>query len=477
MKDRFVEITGVRKQIQDLFHRLEEKKKGMKENYTSLVASNDNHFFGLDSFRFQVKLAENEYAFLHDQFILIENCLYCDYYKLYNHVYEYYIANLPHGVVKSVFPIYKDLEPTKVYDPEMVHKLYKDILNLIHKAYETLEHEHRKRESEKRLTSSGIHIGNYVHNRVFTDTLIKTNIHLFEEYLNTYFIYHMTFLVNLKERLGMFLDHVLRKQQTEQACNVDEVDDNFMSVAKETDTVMIETFHAVSRSETKEESPDPVTPPAEPATEPVTPPVVVPAAEPATEPVTPPVVVPAAEPASVPVVEPVAEPVVEPVAETVVEPVAETVVEPASEPVTQPASEPVAETASEPVVEPTSEPASEPEVEPVAEPASEPVVEPTSEPEVEPVAEPASEPEVEPTSEPASEPASEPVTQPASEPVAQPAAEPEAETKEDASEDIDPKEDVQRERTIEEVFNPIIEHILENTGVPNKKKKRPRKAK
>jgi hypothetical protein len=258
MKDRFLEISSIRKQIQELLHRLEDKKKGMKESYSTLVASNDNHFFGLDSFRFQVKLTENELTFLNDQFVLIDNRLYCDYYKLYNHVYEYYVENLPPGIVKSVFPIYKDLEPTKLYETELVHKLYKDILTLIHKAYDTLEHEHRKRESEKRLTTSGIHIGNYVHNRVFTDTLIKTNIELFEQYLNTYFIYHMTFLVNLKERLGMFLDHLLRRQPVEQGCHVDELDDNFVGVVRDdTDPVLVETFHSISRdakSEPEEKS-------------------------------------------------------------------------------------------------------------------------------------------------------------------------------------------------------------------------------
>jgi hypothetical protein len=254
MKDRFLEISSIRKQIQELFHRLEDKKKGMKDNYSTLVASNDNHFFGLDSFRFQVKLTENELTFLNDQFVLIDNRLYCDYYKLYNHVYEYYVENLPPGLVKSVFPIYKDLEPTKLYETELVHKLYKDILTLIHKAYDTLDHEQRKRESEKRLTTSGIHIGNYVHNRVFTDTLIKTNIELFEQYLNTYFIYHMTFLVNLKERLGMFLDHLLRRQPVEQGCHVDELDDNFVGVVRDdTDPVLVETFHAISQVEAKPE--------------------------------------------------------------------------------------------------------------------------------------------------------------------------------------------------------------------------------
>ena len=285
MKDRFLEISLLRKQIQDLFHRVEEKKKGMKEHYVSLSSSNDNHFFGLDSFRFQVKLAENEFRFLQDQFILIDNRLYCDYYKLYHHVYEYYVTNLPTGVVKSIFPIYKDLEPTKAYEPELVHKLYKDILFLIHKAYDTLDHEHRKRESEKLLTTSGIHIGNYVHNRVFTDTLIKTNIELFEQYLNTYFIYHMTFLVNIKDRLVMFLDNVLRKQPAEQ-CTVDEVDDNFMQVVKDTnEPTIVETFHSVE-PETKSDHV------AIEVAEPDTAEVIVPVAEPDTAEV----IVPLAEP-------------------------------------------------------------------------------------------------------------------------------------------------------------------------------------
>jgi hypothetical protein len=436
MKDRFLEINALRKQIQDLFHRLEEKKKAMKDNYSDLVSSNDSHFFGLDSFRFQVKLTENELTFLNDQFILIDNRLYCDYYKLYNHVYDYYVEHLPHGVVKSVFPIYKDLQPTKVYEPELVHKLYRDIILLIHKAHETLEQQHRKRESEKRLTTSGIHIGNYVHNRIFADTLIKTNIQLFEEYLNTYFIYHMTFLVNLKDRLGMFLDHVLRKQP-EQACNVDEVDDDFMRVAKTISEPISETksedvLQIVIHSDGKPvETVKPALPVAEPP---------IPASEPVTEP--PVLQVETPIPAS------------EPVAETPIpasEPVAEAPVLQVETPI--PASEPVAEA---PVLQvetpiPASEPVSETPVLQVETPTETPT--------------PASEPVAETPTEAISE---ETQTDPAVETAVETAVE------------------AVLELTIEEVINPIINHILEGSTITTEvtretspvaptKKKRPRK--
>ena len=417
MKDRFSEIILLRKQIQELFHRLEEKKKSMKDHYASLVTNNEHQFFGLDSFRFQVKLAENELIFLNDQFILIDNRLYCDYYKLYNHVYDYYVANLPNGVAKSVFPIYKDLEPTKVYDPDMVHKLYRDILLLIHKAYDTLDHEHRKRESEKRLTTSGIHIGNYVHNRVFTDTLIKTNIQLFEEYLNTYFIYHMTFLVNLKERLGMFLDHVLRRQSAEQVCNVNEVDDNFINIAKDPIQDTVEVIFSEPVSETKSDMDEPAEPVAEQVETPNV--SVVQPAEPVAEQV---------ETPNVPVVEPLSEQV-----ETPNEPVAEQ-----------------SETQNEPVVE-------------QAETPNEPVAEQSETPN-EPVAE---------QSETPNEPVVEPAETP-NEPVAEPVVEPVAEQVETPIVPVQPDE-----RSVEDVINPLIDHILGNEpgAVPTKKKKRPRKPK
>jgi hypothetical protein len=454
MKDRFLEISSIRKQIQELFHRLEDKKKGMKDNYSTLVASNDNHFFGLDSFRFQVKLTENELTFLNDQFVLIDNRLYCDYYKLYNHVYDYYVENLPPGLVKSVFPIYKDLEPTKVYETELVHKLYKDILTLIHKAYDTLEHEHRKRESEKRLTTSGIHIGNYVHNRVFTDTLIKTNIELFEQYLNTYFIYHMTFLVNLKERLGMFLDHVLRRQPVEQGCHVDELDDNFVGVVRDdTEPVLVETFHSISRDakpepEVKTETTDSAVEEAEAKSETNSEAVEEPTQEPETK----------TETNSEAVEEPTQEP------ETKTETNSEEVEEPTQEPETK------SETNSEEVEEPTQEPETKSEtnseeVEAPMETNTEEVDEPKPElsEEVAPVVQVEAPLEVD---EPNPE---------LSEEVAPTQEEPE--TNSDLPvEEPEPSKEVPL--TVEEVLNPIIEHILKGTEPsqePAKKKKRSRK--
>jgi len=437
MKDRFLEISGIRKEIHNLFLRLEEKRKGMKENYVAFVSSNHNHFFVIDSLRFQLKLTENELTFLNEQFILIDNRLYCDYYKLYNHVYDYYVANISTELVKSVLPIYKDLEPTKEYEHEMVHKVYKDVSFLIHKAYEYMELEHRKRDNEKRLISTGIHIGNYVHTRLFTDTITKTNIQMFEQYLNTYFIYHMTFLVNLKDRLGMLLHHVMRKPPPEQGYNVDEIEDNFIRVMKDTNEHMLDEIsvsnpdqnHVFNTkldvsyvsvyTQTDDLNPGPE---VEPETK--------------------------TDDVDEPVDEIASEPVVEPEADVASEPVVEPEADVASEPVAQIASEPVAEVASETVAEPE------------AEVASEPVVEPVVEPEAEPVAQIASEPVVDPVVEPVAQIASEPVVEPEAEPVAQIASEPEAQPE-----------------PIVEVFNPIIDHILENKITQPKKKKRARKIK
>jgi hypothetical protein len=489
MKDRFLEISGIRKEIHTLFLRLEEKRKDMKENYFAFVSSNHNHFFAIDSLRFQLKLTENELTFLNEQFIMIDNRLYCDYYKLYNHVYDYYVANISTELVKSVFPIYKDLDPTKVYEHEMVHKVYKDVSFMIHKAYQYMELEYRKRDNEKRLISTGIHIGNYVHTRVFTDTIIKTNIQMFEQYLNTYFIYHMTFLVNLKDRLGMLLHHVMRKPPPEEGCNVDEIEDNFIRVMKDTNEHMLDVSNPEQNVSVYTQTDD-LTPEVDPETK--TDDIDEPVAETAIEQVVDPVVQPVAETAIEQVVEVATEPVVQPVAEVatepVVQPVAETVIEQVVEDDYVPVIEPVAQPESEPVVQPVAEVANDPLVVSVADIATESVVQPVAETVIEQVVEDDYVPLIEQVAQPESEPVVKSVAEIATDPlvvsVAEIATDPLVVSVAEIATDplVVSVAEIATETVVAsvpnvEVFNPIIDHILENKIAEPKKKKRARKIK
>jgi carbon monoxide dehydrogenase subunit G len=208
----FSKIRVKRSEIQDLFVKLEEMKGTIQGHYTTLLSKNEtSQFFGLDSFRFQVKLMENETKHLKEQMVLIENRLYCDYYKLYVRVLEYLSDTFHFEIPKNPYPLYKDLDPLKVYEFEHTSALFHENVAALQKAYDTLEIELKKGTEDERLNRTGIHIGNYVHNRKFKDTIIQTNLGLYEQYLNTYFNYHMTFLTNLMERLDVFLKQFTRE--------------------------------------------------------------------------------------------------------------------------------------------------------------------------------------------------------------------------------------------------------------------------
>jgi len=206
----FSKLQSERSEIQGLFVKLDEMKEKIQEQYNLL--QKEEQFFGLDSFRFQVKLLENECKHLKDQTIFIENRLYCDYYKLHVCVHEYLSETIHFENPKNPYPLYKDLEPFRVYDVEHTRALYQEIVAVLQRAHETLDLEEKKRAENATLNTRGIHIGNYVHNRIFKDTIIQTNIRLYEQYLNTYFMYHMNFLVHLKERIGLFLNQFQRSE-------------------------------------------------------------------------------------------------------------------------------------------------------------------------------------------------------------------------------------------------------------------------
>ena len=292
----FSKIRVKRSEIQDLFVKLEEMKGTIQGHYTTLLSKNEtSQFFGLDSFRFQVKLMENETKHLKEQMVLIENRLYCDYYKLYVRVLEYLSDTFHFEIPKNPYPLYKDLDPLKVYEFEHTSALFHENVAALQKAYDTLEIELKKGTEDERLNRTGIHIGNYVHNRKFKDTIIQTNLGLYEQYLNTYFNYHMTFLTNLMERLDVFL-----KQFTREPAEMSEVKNVI-----------------------------------EPMTESVIDPVIEKVTDPMTESVIDPVIEKVIDPMTESVIDPVIEKVTDPMTESVIEPVVEQVIERANEPVSE----------------------------------------------------------------------------------------------------------------------------------------------
>jgi len=359
------------------FEQLTDIRTHMRNQFKEFVEKNKvNKVFGLDSFHYQSRLLDVESKHLYEQYSFIRNRMYCDYYKLYAMVKVWYKESFKLEPKKRNYPVYKDLEQYTLFEFTDIHNLDMDITEMLQKISEIICKKEEDTLQDKNSKAS-LHIDHYIHHHDYNNSLLRTKMLLYEKYLTSYHIYHMSFLAHLMDRL------LLLFRQNTNTVKLGEIE-NWVDVPvfnKRVDSVSIQESTLIDLNESLLIEPviepiEPVVEPAESVAEPVEP--VVEPAEPIPEPIEP--------------VEPVAEPIPEPI-EPVVEPVAEPIPEPA-EPIPEPI-EPVAEPVYpvEPIVEPAEPVYPAEPVEPVypVEPAEpvypvEPVVEP-AEP-VDPVVEP-----------------------------------------------------------------------------------------
>jgi len=177
-------------QTQELNHK--QYKAYIEKNRLSKV-------FGLDSFYFQTRLFDLETKQLHEQYSFINNRIYCDYYKLYAMIKLFYKESFKLDPKKRSYPIYKDLETFKKYDIQETISLISDIREMIKKVYTYVEK--NAEEIGIRYSNPSIHIENYRYNQHYNNALLKNKMELYEKYLHSYHIYHMSFLSHLRDKI------------------------------------------------------------------------------------------------------------------------------------------------------------------------------------------------------------------------------------------------------------------------------------
>jgi hypothetical protein len=116
-----------------------EKLQHLKTIYNELLKTNPKKIFlfCLDSFYFQYKTFAIEMDNIDRFRTLMNNRMYCDYYKLYNIVLTNIKENNTDVDISDIetktFPVYKDLEPFQEYKVEDIKEIHGSILQLINK--------------------------------------------------------------------------------------------------------------------------------------------------------------------------------------------------------------------------------------------------------------------------------------------------------------------------------------------------------
>ena len=140
LKNDFDNIVSLKIEIARTKKQVGEKLQHLKDIYGELLKSNTKKIFlfCLDSFYFQYKTFAIEMDNIDRFRILMNNRMYCDYYKLYNIVSNTIKENseiaLAENEIKS-FPAYKDLEPFQEYKIEDIKEIHENILLLINKLH------------------------------------------------------------------------------------------------------------------------------------------------------------------------------------------------------------------------------------------------------------------------------------------------------------------------------------------------------
>lgn len=229
MEETFKNIKKIRAHIKDMFLKLTAKKDIVNGYYIQYVEKNKkNKLFGLDSFHFQSKLIELEYKHLHDEYLFMDNRIYCDYYKLYGMVSSFCKQNFKSEYKFVNYPVYKDLEPYRVYDFETINNIHYNIIDLIQFIQNSIKNANDEIIRDKNRLKTGLNIENYIHNLEYNNNILISNIKLYENYLKSYHIYHMDFLKKLSDKISLFWRQLSNNMQVN--------DETLTQEFKDTDT-------------------------------------------------------------------------------------------------------------------------------------------------------------------------------------------------------------------------------------------------
>lgn len=228
VKRNFLEIKEVRNQIKGLLESLHSKIEKLKHLYVEFISRNQRNLdiFGLDSFHFQNKMLEIEYQHMMSYFNLISNRMYGGYYKLYHLVIEYAKKNIDDKAVldacqigKKSFPVYKDLEPSRSYDFDIVLDVHHTIIQIITEMENYLTSKAEELKTDKARSDNGLNIENFIHAFVYKNTLLSSQIQLFINYMSVFHKYHGKYLKRFRLKLLFMYKQIDSDVDLEQGIN------------------------------------------------------------------------------------------------------------------------------------------------------------------------------------------------------------------------------------------------------------------
>jgi hypothetical protein len=210
LKQDFDNILILKKEVTKVKTIVDKKLSELKAQYQELVKANSKKLFlfCLDSFYFQFKIFAIELEHIDRFRSLMNNRLYCDYYKLYNIIIQFIKDNAQDLKIDiselRTYPVYKDVEPYHEYNLEDIKEIHSGILLLINKMSSQLTKKVDTVDHYNENHKIGFSISNFLNTLEYENRLLKEQISLYINYLSFFHISEKRHLNRLFVRMQDF---------------------------------------------------------------------------------------------------------------------------------------------------------------------------------------------------------------------------------------------------------------------------------
>jgi hypothetical protein len=238
LKNSFKNIISMKREIGTTKNKVANKLAELKKLHSEMIKDNNKQIFlfCLDSFYYQYKIFAMEFDHIKKLRAILNNRMYCDYYKLHNIIIKFckdYITDDSLNI--HTFPVYKDLEPFQEYRIEDIVLLHESILNLINTLYIETK---TKKDAILHYNDNhkvGFSISNFLNTLTHENKILQEQISLFVNYISFFHISQQKQLKKLHHRVSDFYSEVDDNINMNYTFSIDDIgDEQTMDMLSET---------------------------------------------------------------------------------------------------------------------------------------------------------------------------------------------------------------------------------------------------
>lgn len=215
LKNNFSVIIDIKKNVKTIFDILQQRICKLKQLYHDFIVNNNTQIliFGLDSFYFQNKMIDIEYDDMRRIFLAMNNRIYCEYYKLHKIIISYINENInDKKLIETIkinnFPIYKDLEPFKEYDFELIVEIHENVFDLITQIINYIEHKEKELIVHTSKKNIGLNIDNFVNTFNYDIIIMREKVNLFIKYIEFFHKLHLKHYKRFNNKIQLMYNDI-----------------------------------------------------------------------------------------------------------------------------------------------------------------------------------------------------------------------------------------------------------------------------